>query len=101
MGRKWWDWPQRTPDDKPRGIQSLEEMQLSEEDARIIADATASPARVADAPGCVARLPLGSVVSDDGRTEKSFDKSCPVSRADFDRQGRVLLSTLTAPPVRR
>ena len=42
---KYWDWPQRTPDDKPRGIQSLDEMQLSEEDARIIVDATASPAR--------------------------------------------------------
>jgi hypothetical protein len=59
MSRKYWDWPQRTPDDKPRGIQSLDEWQLSEEDAKIIADATARPA--SDSP----MEPAASAATDD------------------------------------
>ena len=64
---KYWDWPQRTPNDKPRGIQSLDEWQLSEDDASIIADAQTSPARAAVESDNDERVATATTRRDQGR----------------------------------
>ena len=62
-----------------RGIESLEEMQLSEADAKAI----------------------GRKMTEAERLRRQWlDKPHPV-RYDFDRQSGILLIAITAPPVRR